>query len=101
MDLEPIFPSKQASQFEYFAEDALQTITVSVGSEGITVQFKVLPANGTLEVYCRNAKGVRENGTVLQEGADFQYNAHLAKRTVPFAGATTISIMGAESLFGQ
>jgi len=52
-----------------------------------------------LEVYCRTATGVRRNGTTLQKGAEYQYDPQAQKLTVPFQGAITVSVRGAESLF--
>jgi hypothetical protein len=56
---------------EWVADDP-----VSVTSEGITVQFGDLAGHATLEVYCRNAKEVTENGAPC-ECVDYQYDAQV------------------------
>ena len=92
---------RERSSLEYLVGDSSQTITLTAASEGNTVKFGDLAAHGTLETYCRYAKAVTKNGTALWEGADYQYDSPQQMLSVPFAGATTISITSAESLFGQ
>jgi len=95
-----VFPSRtQGSEFSYFTGSARQTIKVARAGDGITIEFGDLGVAGTLEVYCRTATAVRRNGTTLQKGAEYQYDPQAQKLTVPFQGAITVSVRGAESLF--
>ncbi|HTD21187.1 MAG TPA: TIM-barrel domain-containing protein [Terriglobales bacterium] len=95
-----VFPSNtSASQFDYFTGDAAKTISVAPKNKGIEISFADLGVNGDLEVYCNSVKGVVRNGVTLHEGTDYKYDAHAQKLTIPFKGATTLAIQGAQGLF--
>jgi alpha-glucosidase (family GH31 glycosyl hydrolase) len=95
-----IFPSvRTPSEFNYFAGDKVQRITATPETDGLTIRFGDLNAEGTVEVYCRKAAVVMRNGKKLREGNGFKYDAQLQKLTVPFKGATEVVLKGAGSLF--
>jgi len=58
-----------------------------------------LGIEGTLEVYCRGVRGVTRNGIPLQANSGFKYDLAAHKLTVPFSGATDLTLAGAVSLF--
>jgi alpha-glucosidase (family GH31 glycosyl hydrolase) len=91
-----LFPSNKVSgQFMYFTGKAAEKITCSMGRGGIVVKFGDLGVNGTLEIYCRNVTGVISNGVTLRPGAGYSYDEKAKKLTVPFSGATTLTVSGA------
>jgi alpha-D-xyloside xylohydrolase len=95
-----IFPSqKSSSEFSYFTGEGVQEITVTPQTDGLTIQFGELGAAGSLEVYCKKPREVTSNGARLREGSEYQYDSSKQKLTVPFKGATKLSLKGAASLF--
>jgi len=97
-----VFPSgKHASQFDYFTGTSVQQISVTPQNGTLAIRFGDLGIEGKLEVYCRNVKEVRENGTSLRIGTDYTYDAETLKLTIPFKGTTNLAIIGAASLFGS
>jgi alpha-D-xyloside xylohydrolase len=95
-----IFPSsKVPSEFNYFTGDGVQKITAVPGADGLTIQFGELEAEGALEVYGKKPIAVTKNGAKLLEGSGFTFDAQLQKLTVPFKGATRVTLQGASSLF--
>jgi alpha-D-xyloside xylohydrolase len=95
-----IFPARNMnSEFHYFTGTGTQTIKMAREGGGITIAFDDLGVNGALEVYCRAVTAVRRNGSMLREGTDYQYDTQAQKLTIPFLGATTLEVKGAESLF--
>src|SRR5579859_916299 len=97
-----IFPAiESGSSFDYFTGVGVQKITTAHKGSDLEISFGDLGATGTLEVYCRNVKGVTSNGTALSAGAGYTYDARGHKLSVPFKGAATIVINGASSVFGQ
>ena len=95
-----IFPARtQRSEYSYFTGSGAQTISVARDGGGITIEFGELSVTGSLEVYCRTATEVRRNGTTLRKGTEYQYDPQSQMLTIPFQGATKLSIRGAESLF--
>ena len=96
-----IFPSGQlASQFDYYTGSGVQKIIASRKGDNLEISLGDLGANGTLEVYCRNVKGVSSNGAALSQGAGYTYDARAHKLSVSFQGATNLVIDGASSVFG-
>ncbi|HWB83196.1 MAG TPA: TIM-barrel domain-containing protein [Bryobacteraceae bacterium] len=95
-----MFPSsKVRSRFDYFTGQRIEPIAASVSRAGISVNFGDLGTRGDLEIYCRNVKGVVRNGSRLRRGADYQYDQASRKLTVPFQGATRLTLEGATGLF--
>jgi hypothetical protein len=67
-----VFPSPaQASEFDYYTGNTVRPIKVVPGHDEVTIEFGDLGVPGTMEVYCRSARGLKRNGTVLREGADY------------------------------
>ena len=94
------FPArKQGSKFEYFTGKGVEEIAMSPLSGGLAIMFGDLGVHGTLEVHCQGAKSVSRNGTVLRSGSDYQYHSRTRVLTVPFSGATTLEVKGAQSVF--
>jgi hypothetical protein len=50
------------SEFNYFTGDAVQKITATPETDGLTIPFGDFNAEGTLEVYCPKAAVVMRNG---------------------------------------
>jgi alpha-glucosidase (family GH31 glycosyl hydrolase) len=97
-----VFPSsKVAGQFDYYTGSAVQRITSSSSGGNIALNFGDLGAGGDLEIYCQNVKGVTLNGAALRQGTGYTYDAAAKKLTVPFKGATKLTIQGASGLFGS
>jgi alpha-D-xyloside xylohydrolase len=97
-----IFPSQSLStRFDYFTGSGEQRISVVPDGNGVTIELGDLGVDGTLDVYCRNPRGLTKNGVALREGADYQYDAQSQKLTVPFKGATALSIKSVVSLFAS
>jgi hypothetical protein len=95
-----IFPArKQASGFDYFTGNGVQRITVQPGADALSVQFGDLRANGTVVVHCKGVTAVMRNGFPLREGTEYKYSRDGETLEVPFSGAATLSIKGAQSLF--
>lgn len=95
-----VFPARtQGSEYSYFTGSTAQTIRVVRDGGGIAIEFGELGVTGSLEVYCRTATEVRRNGTTLRKGTEYQYDPQSQRLTIPFQGATKLSISGAESLF--
>src|SRR5712692_3559523 len=96
-----VFPSNQlASQFDYYTGSGVQKITASRKGDNLEISLGDLGINGTLEVYCRNEKGVSSNGAALSQGAGYTYDARAHKLSVSFQGETNLVIEGASSVFG-
>jgi len=95
-----VFPSNQlASQFDYYTGSGVQKITASRKGDNLEISLGDLGINGTLEVYCRNVKGVSSNGAALSQGAGYTYDARAHKLSVSFQGETNLVIEGASSVF--
>ena len=95
-----IFPArKQASAFDYFTGNGVQRITVQPDAGALSIQFGDLGADGTAVVHCKGVTGVTRNGSTLRDGTDYKYDRNGQTLEVPFNGATTLSIKGAQSLF--
>ena len=95
-----IFPAgKKASQFDYFTGAGVQKIAVTPENGQLAIHFDDLGTDGKLEVYCRNVREVRKNGSTLRIGTDYTYDAQTLKLTIPFKGATDLAIIGATSVF--
>lgn len=45
--------------------------------------------------------GVTKNGKVLRERANYSYDDKAKRLTVPFSGATALTVSGATGLFGS
>jgi len=88
-----------SSGFLYRGCDQPQVIVIWRQTDGLTIEFGDLGANGVVEVYCRKATAVTRNGTKLREGADYKYDAQAQKLTISFEGSTKIVLKGAASLF--
>lgn len=94
-----VFPSAAASSFDYYTGTTVQTITSSLVSGTVTVQFNDLGTNGKLEVYCNGYSSVTRNGVTLTPGTDFTYDSAKKLLTVSYSGATTLKINGTASIF--
>src|SRR5260370_15908756 len=93
-----VFPSNQfASQFDYYTGSGVQKITASRKGDNLEISLGDLGANGTLEVYCRNVKGVSSNGPALSQGAGYTYDPRAHRLRVSFQGETNLVIAGASS----
>jgi hypothetical protein len=96
------FPSgKYPSQFDYFTGTSVQQIPVTPENRTLVIHFGDLGTEGKIEVYCRNVKEVRKNGTSLRIGTGYTYNAQTLKLTIPFTGATNLAIIGAACIFSS
>ena len=94
------FPArKRASEFEYFTGKQLEKITMSPSSSSVAIRFGDLGAIGTVEVHCQSPTSVSRNGTTLRVGRDYQYDNKTRLLTVSFTGATTLELVGAQSVF--
>ena len=97
-----IFPArKERSEFAYYTGEAVRQIAVQPAADGITVAVGDLGAPGELEIYCRGVRGVQRDGAALREGTDYHYDAANDKLAIPFQKASSVTILGAMSLFGS
>jgi len=95
-----MFPSEKGhSEFDYFTGNGAEKITAERQGDELAIQFEELGAEGALEIYCKRAKEVTRNGIKLREGRDYTYDANAERLTVPFKGASKVTLKGAASLF--
>jgi alpha-D-xyloside xylohydrolase len=95
-----VFPSATLpSRFDHYTGSAVQTITAVKASGRITIQFGDLGLPGKLDVYLAGLSRVVRNGVPLAAN-EYTYSAAARLLSVTFAGATTLEIEGAVSLFG-
>ena len=95
-----IFPARPVrSEFAYYTGEAVRQIAVRPAGEAITVTAEDLGTPGELEIYCQGVRGVQRDGATLREGADYHYDAATNKLTIPFQNASSVTILGAMSLF--
>jgi alpha-glucosidase (family GH31 glycosyl hydrolase) len=94
------FPAPSGtSTFDYYTGITVRRITGSLSGGTIQLQFGGLGTNGTLEIYCQGQTSVTRNGTRLTLGRDFSFDATRKLLTVPYSGATTLTIEGSGSVF--
>jgi len=95
-----VFPAASASSsFDYYTGSGVQTISASLSSGTLTVQFGDLGTDGKLEVYCNGYSSVTRNGVGLTSGSDFTYDSTKKLLTVSYSGATNLQIAGTASVF--
>jgi alpha-D-xyloside xylohydrolase len=95
-----VFPAASGgSSFDYYTGSAVLTITSSISSGTVTVQFNDPGTNGKLEVYCNGYSSVVRNGVTLAVGTDFTYDSTKKLLTVSYTSATTLQINGTASIF--
>jgi alpha-D-xyloside xylohydrolase len=94
------FPSETAvSHFDYYTGSAVRAIDAGPKAGGLEISFDDLSAAGSLEIYWNGATQVARNGRTLKAGADYSYDEIVHRITVPFTGATKLSIEGGRSVF--
>jgi alpha-D-xyloside xylohydrolase len=95
-----IFPSvREPSEFRYFTGSGVEKIEASRVGDTLIIQFGELGAKGSLEVYCQKPREVTRNGAWLREGSDYKWESQAHKLTIPFQGATKVTLKDATSLF--
>jgi alpha-glucosidase (family GH31 glycosyl hydrolase) len=95
-----VFPaSTGGTSFDYYTGNAVKTLTSSLFTGTLTIQFDDLGFDGTLEVYCNNYSSLTRNGVALNAQTDFTYDSTKKLLTVSFSGATNLQINGTASLF--
>ena len=93
------FPStRAASEFHYYTGSAVRAVKMASRGDAFSIDVEDLGTGGSLEIYCKDLKSVRKNGTLLRQGPDYQYDSEARKLTVPFSGAASFEI-GATGLF--
>lgn len=95
-----IFPSRgKSSSLDYFTGNGVQKISADSSGGRVTIHFGDLGTAGTLQVYCKNVRGVRRDAKTLRQGTDYQYDPQTEALTISFTGATDLTIEGGSSLF--
>lgn len=99
LDIEILPARLLASTFDYDTGSAIAQIIVLPGNGTITVHTDDLGVPGTLEIAVKGLSAVVRNGQTLVNGQDYTYEpgSHLLR--IPFAGATTLTLQGATSIF--
>jgi alpha-D-xyloside xylohydrolase len=85
--------------FDYFTGSALRPITSVLSDTTLTIEFGDLGVNGKLEIYCDAPTTVVRNGVTLTPGTDYTYDGARRLLTVPYTGATTLTVNGTGSVF--
>jgi alpha-D-xyloside xylohydrolase len=94
-----IFPAwDKESEFRYFTGNATRIIKATPKDGGLAITLDDLGVNGSVEVYCRKVTEVRRNHSILRAG-EYHYDAEHQKLSIPFQGAASLEINGAEGLF--
>lgn len=96
------FPSQtEPSSFAYYTGSGEQQITTHRVNNTLNIQFGDLGAPGVLEVYCTKVNSAARNGQKLVKGKDYQFDPVANKLTIPFDGATNLTIDPGSSLFAS
>jgi len=95
------FPSRGVTEsFAYFDHTKVVSLKLITNHNGIThIQFDDPGHPGVVEVFCKEFTSVMKNGKPLRMGRDVKWDKEKSRLTIPYSGATNITVKGVAGLF--
>jgi alpha-glucosidase (family GH31 glycosyl hydrolase) len=94
-----VFPAeRQASSFDYFTGERVETIACTPDAAGMAIRFGDLGLPGRVAVACKDLKAVERNGQRL-DPMEYDFSPDHGVLFIGFEGATALRLVGARSVF--
>jgi alpha-glucosidase (family GH31 glycosyl hydrolase) len=94
-----VFPAqREASSFDYFTGERVETITCTPDAAGIAIRFGDLGCTGSMAVACKDLKAVERNGKRL-DPMEYDFSPDHEVFSAGFEGPTALRLVGARSVF--